>query len=816
MIKKENIKNILAELIFMYIGIWGMAEAFLSAFDIRLFNGLHSFVFGAPGTALYFFLKNSGKRITIRTVSSVSAVIIIFGFLMKSFLRYSALGLLNEMQIGLEIKKILPPDLFLGYAGFIFTFCMSVFLARGLKAAAFAAALLPMAAAAVCGRVPSAFSLALLVVFVLCESISDRVQYSLKYFYPAALGAAVFVLYAVISVIVPKEGYEKGSNMLADWFDKMQRGNEQKEAQAYGGIEDMRLGEYDTLSFTGEKILTLTTGVEGTVYLRGMTGGVYTGNSWEDLPEEYTRQYSDLFNRRLADVDAYSQSSRVLSVIENEPELSEWFFGSESGFYSSVRFMKYRVKYALENDNYWYLPYGNNYSVSSKSGLDGYPVGCGSRTIDDGQYAYDEFDYDAFKERLDGYEGDSRGIKSYREWELKYRDFVYKFYTGAYDSESGGIEGVLGELPKYSNTGKESDKFIYAESLKEYFEQNYIYTLSPGKLEEGEDFVSDFLINKKYGYCTSFASAAVLILRSQGIPSRYVCGYSVDVNDSAGSSERTAYERERGGYTVSDVYDRYTVEVTDSSAHAWAEIYIDGFGWLPFEFTPGYSAEYDVGGHQAAVNVKGGENEETAQQEQQTESQENAGGAEEAQEPQTQGGYSSIREYMADNNTGFIDFKIVFPILWRHFLSFLKILAYIFIGLCAAFVAVLIPSEAARRNNAKFLSFNDKQTPKQDNGQIIQIYRYIQKISRFLGIKQTDDMTGAAFAALLKQRFDFLTEIDIESVIYAIEKISYGRGNIGRAEMKRAVEAACEVRRKTFERQGRVKKLLFRFAWHLY
>ena len=32
----------------------------------------------------------------------------------------------------------------------------------------------------------------------------------------------------------------------------------------------------------------------------------------------------------------------------------------------------------------------------------------------------------------------------------------------------------------------------------------------------------------------------------------------------------------------------YEVYIHDSRAHAWAEFYIDGYGWLPFEFTPGY------------------------------------------------------------------------------------------------------------------------------------------------------------------------------------------------------------------------------------
>lgn len=71
-----------------------------------------------------------------------------------------------------------------------------------------------------------------------------------------------------------------------------------------------------------------------------------------------------------------------------------------------------------------------------------------------------------------------------------------------------------------------------------------------------------FLTESRRGYCMHFASAAVLILRTMGIPARYVSGYAVH----AGA--------------------RQTVEVPDRAAHAWVEVWLDGFGWAPAEVTP--------------------------------------------------------------------------------------------------------------------------------------------------------------------------------------------------------------------------------------
>ena len=811
---RSDIKDILPELILIYIGIWGMTEAFLSAFDMRLFNGFHSCVFGLPGITVYFLIKNSKISIRLRIGAALLAGLLLTGFILKSFLKYSAFGTVNKMKIGLEFQKALPPDLFLGYVGFVFTFVLCFALAQELKIISFLTVLIPFAAAVLCGGIPSSFSGVLLIIFVLCESIVDKTETSLRYFYPLTVGVTVLVLYIFVSLLVPETGYEKGSNILADLIDNAGNTDTQSMDTAFGGIGEGRLGEYDTISFSDKKIFKLKTGVTGTVYLRGMTGNVYTGNSWEDFDQRYSDTYASLFNRTLCDVDAYSQSSKVLSVIENNPELSEWFFGNESAFYSDVRFMRYRVEYETNNDVYWYLPYGNIYTVSTKSGIDGYPVGCTSRLIDDGQYVSGRLDYDGFKERLAAYSGDNKSLISYREWEQKYRDFVYKFYTGEYDKKGSYIETISYELPEFENTGREEDKFIFAQKLKKYFEENYTYTLSPGRLNDGDDFVESFLIDKKYGYCTSFASAAVVILRREGIPARYVQGYSVNVSkQSSSETEQIEQIRQRGGYTVKDNYTQYTVEVTDRSAHAWVEIYIDGYGWLPFEFTPGYSSASDIQKHHVSVNKNEGEN---VISEEKNEGEETSGGLIAENETQTKSSYNSIREYMADNSSGVVDFSIVFPILFRHFLKFLKICIYLFLLLCVVFVCILIPSEIERRKIARFLQFDMSKTPKQDNEQIIEIYRYIQKLSRFLGVKQTDDMTGADFVRCLEQKYDFFKETGVEAIIYAIEKISYGHGNIGRDEMKKAVDAAAAVRLKTFERQNRIGKLLFRFVWHLY
>jgi hypothetical protein len=76
--------------------------------------------------------------------------------------------------------------------------------------------------------------------------------------------------------------------------------------------------------------------------------------------------------------------------------------------------------------------------------------------------------------------------------------------------------------------------------------------------------LSSFLGNERTGHCEYFATAAVLFLRSHGIPARMVLGY-------------------RGG-TFNDV--SRALEVKELNAHAWVELYAGDGHWLRWDPTP--------------------------------------------------------------------------------------------------------------------------------------------------------------------------------------------------------------------------------------
>ncbi|MFO7325833.1 MAG: DUF3488 and transglutaminase-like domain-containing protein [Pseudomonadota bacterium] len=102
----------------------------------------------------------------------------------------------------------------------------------------------------------------------------------------------------------------------------------------------------------------------------------------------------------------------------------------------------------------------------------------------------------------------------------------------------------------------------YAERVMRYFgEGGFEYTLTPPLLNY--DSVDDLLFNTRLGFCGHFASAFVTLMRAAGVPARVVTGYL--------------------GGSWNPIGRYYTVRQSD--AHAWAEVWIEGEGWVRFDPT---------------------------------------------------------------------------------------------------------------------------------------------------------------------------------------------------------------------------------------
>lgn len=103
-----------------------------------------------------------------------------------------------------------------------------------------------------------------------------------------------------------------------------------------------------------------------------------------------------------------------------------------------------------------------------------------------------------------------------------------------------------------------------------------------------QDYVDQFLFETQYGYCDNFSTAMVVLLRTVGIPARWVKGFT-------------------SGAMVEDLstvdQDLYRYQITDSNAHSWVEVYFPQIGWIPFEPTIGFSGSEFADHDDAQVEV---------------------------------------------------------------------------------------------------------------------------------------------------------------------------------------------------------------------
>jgi transglutaminase-like putative cysteine protease len=66
-----------------------------------------------------------------------------------------------------------------------------------------------------------------------------------------------------------------------------------------------------------------------------------------------------------------------------------------------------------------------------------------------------------------------------------------------------------------------------AAAVEAYVKHAAVYDLNTPAVPDGKDFILYFLNESKQGYCVHFASAAAMLLRAMDIPTRYVTGYGV-------------------------------------------------------------------------------------------------------------------------------------------------------------------------------------------------------------------------------------------------------------------------------------------------
>ena len=295
------------------------------------------------------------------------------------------------------------------------------------------------------------------------------------------------------------------------------------------GIAVERDGGVDLLdagprSYAGRRLMEITGAQPGAGYLLGGSAAVYTGDSWEKAAAgpEGLSSLPDLFPAQAV------------------PAPPEEVMTIRCAYTGAAAFYPYRL---------CGFPDGNVTLAGGAAGK--------RRSLQEYRASYRPGGPYGGYVPLEGDAAQEEGL---------YRDFVYHNYL---DVPPAAWEALIplrermflvyaagDEIPVQWQVALSS-----AQQAARVLHEAAGYDLDTPAMELGEDFVAQFLEEGR-GYCVHFATAGAMLLRMMGVPARYASGYVFQA-DSQGNAS-----------------------VWDSSAHAWVEVYLDGYGWHPVEMTP--------------------------------------------------------------------------------------------------------------------------------------------------------------------------------------------------------------------------------------
>ena len=388
-----------------------------------------------------------------------------------------------------------------------------------------------------------------------------------------------------LAIIIPKPQVTP----LRDTFDEMieaMEGVSVDADQVIGKLQTETDGSEFNEAPTG-KMYYYVLSDNAPLYLKSQTYDEYIGKRrWRVTKEYYETGYSDWGSKQ-----SYLTYSNVVEAVRTYQEANGITDGYDTpevenniGTSAEIYASDFPAQYALtangiytvrETDYSERVTYRNSHGdvfweVSYMPPTDKYKIYYSSENADmmDGAAEFTmQFDRKSFRELLveiENFNDEEEGSDFTAMYFRQELDDAEKYL----DDTKREISDEIQELADEITEGCYSD-FEKANAIRNYFlSGDYSYQL--GFRASGSD-IETFIFEDKTGICVDYATATVLLARAAGLPARYTTGFLMT-------------EPMSDGYYA----------VRDKHGHAWAEIYISGYGWMTFDSTPA-SDEIDDG-----------------------------------------------------------------------------------------------------------------------------------------------------------------------------------------------------------------------------
>lgn len=388
--------------------------------------------------------------------------------------------------------------------------------------------------------------------------------------------AGVGVLAGVLTwVVLPPERYHNNMNEIVEiknsalaltTWEKEDLMTWIREYFSGDAMEYGKIGRKNSVSRNGRTLLKISGNFDKNhgLYLKGYTGAVYSDNRWRQIKDESGTFETDR-DQLAADGLAVDNWHVTLRNQIGESQTT----GNDKLWVPG----KLTIRNLAFGYGNYVIPYYPSVAFAATGGR-------AENTVPGIQYELDYFPQ-LCTEFRSGIASNSYRLAANDYWlassanRERLAEFVKKYYTEVPEEVSGVVEQYKnylnsqgGLLDQYQQGSV--DLYSIIEETRNYIMNDTKYTLSPGKTPGDEDVVTYFLCSNKKGYSNHYATAAAVLLRSIGIPTRYAEGVYL-------SKEKLADAKNASTEIV----------VTDKDLHAWVEVYQENYGFVPMEFTPG-------------------------------------------------------------------------------------------------------------------------------------------------------------------------------------------------------------------------------------
>lgn len=398
----------------------------------------------------------------------------------------------------------------------------------------------------------------------------------ITYFFSICFSFIISILiFAIVTITIPYASYqreEKISSLKESITDEVKYfvtfglSGLFNRYNATGGLNDGKLGGIYSVRPDYETDLTVRyVPLSGEpVYLRGFIGTAYADRQWYNS--------DTLFEDKFIDETFYKKMCEYDSLVSEYMYINQNYPGSTNCM---------QITNVGANPKYSYSPYYTNPEQLEIYG------------------AYAETPYRFLLNRTKTY--------NFYPYYENYMDSIYPVVSGYYDFhyapylqipsdtreeiveflvENNLCTDYITTNSSYSQLSGEKLDLIISQ-VSESLSTDFVYSLNPGITPKNEDFVGYFLNENRKGFCAHFATSATLILRTLGIPARYVEGYVITSDNL--QNAQIVEDAILSDYMDTSIINRdfsiVDVNIADDKAHAWVEYYDPEFGWRVFEAT---------------------------------------------------------------------------------------------------------------------------------------------------------------------------------------------------------------------------------------